>query len=99
MVHSLVVPTYYDSGNVWILVAAIILVEVPQFLVLFRAVHVIEIIVVSQGLEVPADQERIDLDLKQLLVLLNLVIYLIKLPMAAPLNGNLSIHRSTFILV
>ena len=58
-------------------------------LVLWRYRHRLEVAIVSEGLEIAANQEQVYLVFLLCFEILNVTIYCIKLPMTAAFYGNL----------
>jgi hypothetical protein len=93
------IPTDKDGSHIGFLVSTVILIEVSKVFVFLWAMHMIEIIVIPQSLEVSTDEQYIYFYFEHLFVLLNLQIDLIELSMATAFDCYLNKPPFTFILV
>jgi len=71
--------------------ARIIFVEVTHLLILCRYRHRLEVAIVSDGLEITANQEQVHLVFLFCFEILNVTVYCVKLSMTAAFYGNLDI--------
>lgn len=79
------------------LLATVVLVEHAETFILGRAMHVIHIFLIPQGLEISTDEQSIDFYLPLFLHLLQFLVDAFQLAMQAALHSNLSQKISTFM--
>jgi hypothetical protein len=97
-VDCLVVAPDQHRQHLRLLAALEVFPEAPQLLVLLGTVHILEVLLVPQRLEIPADDEQVGLLAQLVLQGPQLCVDLVEFSVETALDGNLCRIWGTFIV-